>query len=203
MPGALHAHFVRSPHAHARIRSIDTTPARRAEGVIAIVAGRELAQWTTSPRMAPPIEGLRPVEMSTLPIDKVRFQGDPVPCVVARRPLPRRGRRRARERRLRRARCGRQHRDHALAAGAPLVDDTLPSNLVSHQHFSAGDPGRSFAASRIAWSKPRFISIARRTCRSRRAAAAPCGTQVAGTSPCISATRCRIRCARSSRRACG
>jgi aerobic carbon-monoxide dehydrogenase large subunit len=33
--------------------------------------------------MAPPIEGLHPVEFTTLPIDKVRFIGDPVACIVA------------------------------------------------------------------------------------------------------------------------
>ena len=148
VPGALHAHFVRSPHAHARIRSIDIEAARRAEGVIAIVGGRELAQWTTSSRMAPPIDGLRPVEFSTLPIDKVRFIGDPVLCIVAR------------DRYLAEDAAELVNidydeldavadLDHALAAGAPLVDDALPDNLVSHQSFSAGDPGRSFAEAEI------------------------------------------------------
>ena len=54
-----------------------------AEGVVAVVTGRELAEWTTPLRMAPPIEGLKPTEFSTLPIDKVRFIGDPVVCIVA------------------------------------------------------------------------------------------------------------------------
>src|SRR5262249_30309802 len=72
VPGALHAHFVRWPHAHARIRAIDVAAASKAPGVVRIVTGRELAEWTTSLRMAPPIEGLHPVEMTTLPIDKVR-----------------------------------------------------------------------------------------------------------------------------------
>jgi len=81
--GCLHAHFVRSPHAHARIRSIDIAAAQQAEGVAAIVGGRELAEWTTPLRMAPLIEGLRPVGFDTLPIDKVRFVGDPVLCIVA------------------------------------------------------------------------------------------------------------------------
>ena len=35
----------------------------------------------------------------------------------------------------------------ALAPGAPLVDDALPDNLVSHQSFSAGAPEAQFAAS--------------------------------------------------------
>lgn len=148
VPGALHAHFVRSPHAHARIRSIDIEAARQAEGVVAIVSGRELAEWTTPLRMAPPIEGLRPVEFSTLPIDKVRFIGDPVVCIVAR------------DRYLAEDAAELVNIDydaldavadleHALAASAPLVDDALPDNLVSHQSFSAGDPGRSFAEAEI------------------------------------------------------
>ncbi|MGC3989722.1 MAG: hypothetical protein QM796_08610 [Chthoniobacteraceae bacterium] len=83
VPGCLHAHFVRSPHAHARIVAIGCDAARAAEGVVAVVTGRELAQWTIPLRMAPPIEGLMPTEFPTLPIDKVRFIGDPVVCIVA------------------------------------------------------------------------------------------------------------------------
>jgi carbon-monoxide dehydrogenase large subunit len=148
VPGSLHAHFVRSPHAHARIRSIDIDAARQAEGVVAIVTGRELAEWTTPLRMAPPIEGLRPVEFSTLPIDKVRFIGDPVVCIVARD-------RYLAEDAAELVNIEYDELDavadlsHALAADAPLVDDALPDNLISHQSFTAGDPGRSFAEAEI------------------------------------------------------
>jgi aerobic carbon-monoxide dehydrogenase large subunit len=141
VPGALHAHFLRSPHPHARIRSIDMTAARAAEGVVAVVTGRELAEWTTPYKMAPPIEGLRPVEFSTLPVDKVRFAGDPVVCVVATDRY--------------RAEDAAElieveyeeldpvvDLDQALAPGSARVDDTLPGNLVSHQTFSTGDPRR-------------------------------------------------------------
>jgi carbon-monoxide dehydrogenase large subunit len=143
IPRALHACFVRSPHAHARIVSIDVAAARAAPGVVAVVTGTELADWTTTLRMAPPIDGLKPTEMTALPRDKVRFQGDPVACVVARdrylaedaaelvavdyAPLP-----------------AVTDMAAALAAGAPLVDDSLPSNLVSHQHASFGNPAQRF-----------------------------------------------------------
>jgi len=83
IPGALHACFVRSPHPHAKIKKIEIEEARRLPGVVAIYTGKDLAQWTTPLRMAPPIEGLHPVEMTTLPVDKVRFHGDPVACVIA------------------------------------------------------------------------------------------------------------------------
>ncbi len=136
--GALHAHFIRSPHAHARIRSIDASAALRAPGVVAVVTGSELAQWTAPLRMAPPIEGLLPCEAETLPTSKVRFQGDPVACVVARdrylaedaaelvevqyEPLP-----------------AVTTMTDALAPGAALVDEALGTNRISRQAFSKGD----------------------------------------------------------------
>ena len=139
VPGALHACFVRSPHAHARILGIDTAAALAMPGVVAVYTGQDLAQWTTRQRMAPPIEGLQPMEMDTLPIDKVRFQGDPVACVVAS------------DRYLAEDAAEQVQVDYeplsavtsmwqALEADAPLVDDTLSSNLVSHQKASFGDP---------------------------------------------------------------
>ena len=144
VPNCLHAHFVRSPHAHARIVAIDGEAARKAEGVVAVVTGRELAEWTTSLRMAPPIEGLQPTEFTTLPIEKVRFIGDPVACIVAT------------DRYL--AEDAAELLDvtyealepvtdlaSALAKDAPLVDDSLASNLVAHQSFTSGDPARRFA----------------------------------------------------------
>jgi aerobic carbon-monoxide dehydrogenase large subunit len=138
VPGALHACFVRSPHAHARIVSIDCQAALEMPGVTAIVTGKELADWTTRHRMAPAIDGLQPVEMDTLPIGKVRFQGDPVACVIA---------------------CDRYAAEdaaeqvaveyevlpavtsmwQALDPGSPRVDETLLSNLLSHQHAEHGD----------------------------------------------------------------
>jgi len=139
IPGALHACFVRSPHAHARIRAIDAGAARAMPGVITVVTGHELAQWTTRLRMAPPIAGLLPVEMTTLPIDRVRFQGDPVACVVA---IDRYVAEDAAEQVVVDYEMLAAVTDmwHALDAGAPLVDEALPSNLISHQTFVHGDP---------------------------------------------------------------
>ncbi|MEK7861891.1 MAG: xanthine dehydrogenase family protein molybdopterin-binding subunit, partial [Chloroflexota bacterium] len=138
IPGALHACFVRSPHAHARIVRIDAAAALALPGVAAVLTGADLAQWTTPLRMAPPIEGLLAVEMTTLPLDKVRFHGDPVACVLAES-------RYLAEDAAERVEVEYQplaavaDLQQALAAGAPLVDESLPSNLVSSQSFSAGD----------------------------------------------------------------
>jgi aerobic carbon-monoxide dehydrogenase large subunit len=138
VPGALHACFVRSPHAHARIGAIDSQAALELPGVVSVVTGKELAQWTTRHRMAPAIEGLQPVEMDTLPIHKVRFQGDPVACVIA-------------ENRYVAEDAAEQvaveyevlpavtSMWQALDPASPRVDDTLVSNLLSHQHAEHGD----------------------------------------------------------------
>ena len=136
--GLLHACFVRSPYAHARIRSIDAERARAMPGVVAVVSAAELTQWTTTLRMAPPIEGLQPTEITTLPVDKVRFQGDPVVCIVAT------------DRYLAEDAAEVVDIDYealpavlsfsdAVRAGARLVDDSLASNLVSHQSFAKGE----------------------------------------------------------------
>jgi carbon-monoxide dehydrogenase large subunit len=138
VPGALHACFVRSPHAHARILGIDAQAALEMPGVVAVVTGADLAQWTTRQRMAPPIEGLQPMEMDTLPIDKVRFQGDPVACVIAT------------DRYLAEDAVEQVRVDYevlpavssmwqALDPASPHVDDALPSNLLSHQQAVHGD----------------------------------------------------------------
>lgn len=138
VPGALHACFVRSPHAHARIVSIDSETAAQMPGVVAIVTGHELAQWTTRQRMAPPIEGLQSMEMDTLPTTKVRFQGDPVACVIATD-------RYVAEDAAEQVMVAYEVLPavssmwRALEPDAPLVDESLPSNLLSHQHADHGD----------------------------------------------------------------
>lgn len=138
VPGALHACFVRSPHAHARIAAIDTAAALALPGVVAVLTGRDIEPHTTRHRMAPPIEGLQPMESDTLPIGKVRFQGDPVACVVAtdRYLAEDAAEQVAVEYEVLPAVATMQQ---SLAAGAPRVDDALPSNLLSHQHASHGD----------------------------------------------------------------
>lgn len=136
--GALHACFVRSPHAHARILNIDTRAAAASRGVVSVVTGRDIAQWVTPHRMAPDIEGVKPVEADALPISRVRFQGDLVAVVVAA------------DRYLAEDAAALVEVEYeeleavtdmqqALSPGAPRVYDALGSNLVSHQAQSFGD----------------------------------------------------------------
>jgi CO/xanthine dehydrogenase Mo-binding subunit len=54
LEGMLHAALVRSPHAHARIKSIDAEEARKLSGVVAVVTGAEAAELTDPmPDMGP------------------------------------------------------------------------------------------------------------------------------------------------------
>lgn len=144
IPGALHVRFLRAPMAHARITRIDLADAMAMPGVVRIALGGDFAQWVKPLRMAPPIDGLLPVTIETMPTTKVRFDGDLVAAIVAQS-------RRAAEDAAERVVVEYQPLppitsfDAALADGAALVDDDLPSNLVSHQSFSAGTPDRRFA----------------------------------------------------------
>ncbi len=75
LPGMLHAKTLRSPHPHARIRSIDTSRAAALPGVHAVITGRDLPirygviPWTK--------------DETALATDKVRFIGDEVAAVAA------------------------------------------------------------------------------------------------------------------------
>ena len=136
---------MRSPHAHARLVSIDVTAARRAPGVVTVLTGRDLARMTSPLRIAPPIDGLLPMEMATLPTDKVRFVGDPVACVVG-------------ENRYEvDDACARVDVEYAplgavvdperaCEAGMPLVDETVPANRAYDGVFVHGDVDATFAA---------------------------------------------------------
>ena len=79
-----HAAFVRSPHAHARIGSIDVDAARAAPGVIAVVNGRELAEihdpWVG---VLSHLKGLKSAPQYALPLETATWQGEAVVAVVA------------------------------------------------------------------------------------------------------------------------
>ncbi len=79
-----HAAFVRSPHAHARIGSIDAEAAMAAPGVIAVVTGRELAEihdpWVG---VLSHLKGLKSAPQYALPLETATWQGEAVVAVVA------------------------------------------------------------------------------------------------------------------------
>ena len=86
LPGMLHAAFVRSPLAHARVLSVDVSAARALPGVVAAYTGAELETMTIpgpDVLMAMLGGGGPTPEFSLLATDKVRFAGDPVAVVIA------------------------------------------------------------------------------------------------------------------------
>ena len=85
-PGVLHAEFVRSPHAHARIRSIDAQSIASIPGVIAVLAANDLADVLTAPQMPPhfPSDVIpRTAGPYVLAVDEVCYVGEAVAVVIA------------------------------------------------------------------------------------------------------------------------
>src|SRR5688572_29494370 len=136
LPRTAHVAILRSPHAHARLVRIDTTGSQVAEGVLAVVTGRDLVRTTRPfPNRLP---FLRPLEYYALAIDRVRFVGEPVAAVVAEsaylaedaleqiqveyEPLP-----------------VVADLEQAQAPTAPRLYEQWPDNLLTRRTFSVGD----------------------------------------------------------------
>jgi carbon-monoxide dehydrogenase large subunit len=153
LPGMLHAAFARSPHAHARIRSIRTDAARRLPGVARVFVFQDLERW-----MKPlPLFGAVPpglaervkVTMTQRPQlaicrDVVRYVGEIVAMVVAE------------SRAIAEDACELIEVDYEplppvtdmIAAGepgAPLVHEGSGSNVVVHFETGFGDVERAMA----------------------------------------------------------
>ena len=157
LPGMLHGKILRSPHAHARIKSINTTKAAARPGVMAVVTAADfpnLAKGTLA------CVGKRTFEMSYLSRvvmarEKVHFHGQPVAAIAAKtlqeaedalgfieveyEPLP-----------------VVLDPDEAMKPEAPLLHSdlftldegsvaTTPSNVAWHLEFKRGDLERGFA----------------------------------------------------------
>ncbi len=97
LPGQAYTVMVRSPHAHARIRSIDIAPALAVPGVVAVLTGRDLLadrvkpiphkQWSYHPAEIPlqNKDGAAVFAAAhfPMPADKARFVGEVVAMVIA------------------------------------------------------------------------------------------------------------------------
>src|SRR5262249_22737396 len=92
LPGMTYAAFVRSPHAHARIRNIDTAAARAVPGVVAIFTGADMSGVNSLPcgwdlrkekNIPGVVQDLAMVPHMPLASDAARHVGDPVAVVIA------------------------------------------------------------------------------------------------------------------------
>ncbi len=143
MPGMVHVAFLRSPHAHARLRGVDVSRARQREGVVAVYTAADLGDyWQHGPLLVPPppVEGMVFNQRTQVPLvkDKVRHLGEPIAVVVAvsryvaedaladiavdYEPLP-----------------AAVDLEKALAPGAPLVHEDVGSNLAAYVPQQKGD----------------------------------------------------------------
>ena len=85
LPGMLQAMVLRSPHAHARINSVDASAALQQPNVMAVVTPDDVKQLTKPFRPGRYAAGLkRPIDEYAAAIDKVRYVGEPIGAVAAR-----------------------------------------------------------------------------------------------------------------------
>jgi carbon-monoxide dehydrogenase large subunit len=137
LPGMLHAAFLRSDYAHARINSIDISAALERPGVVAVYTAKEMGDfWTPGPLLVPPpnaVPGAVFYKRTQVPMarEKVRHMGEPMAVVIAEsryiaedalddiivdlEPLP-----------------PVVDMEKALAPDAALIHEDLDSNLAAH-----------------------------------------------------------------------
>ena len=186
LPGQLHAAFLRSDHAHARVVSLDTAAARAAPGVVAVLTGADTdAAGYGRGKAALPYKGRDGMALltphgSALVRDRVLYVGDPVALIVAE--------------------TAAQAQDAAelvaveyeglpvvsdmeaaLADGAPQLHPDVPGNLCFEYEY--GDAAAVKAASwATPWSRRRRWPAGRVTCWTCGAAPRAwwrCGTRCA------------------------
>src|SRR5581483_7326390 len=83
MPGMLWGKILRSPHPHARIRSIDTSKAEALPGVKAVMTGRDLVEFPWDKPVPLGIQDLRYISRNVMAREKVLYAGHAVAAVAA------------------------------------------------------------------------------------------------------------------------
>jgi CO/xanthine dehydrogenase Mo-binding subunit len=162
LPGMLYAAALRSPFAHARILSVNTEAAKNVPGVYAVLSGRDAAEFLDPM----PAFCAEPVVERAIALEKVRYVGEAVAVVAAES-------RYIAEDALELIEVEWEHLPvvsdpvAAMGADAPLVHETLPSNVVFDHTFVFGDVDADFA---------RADHIIKRRLRWPRATAAPMET---------------------------
>ena len=148
LPGTYHVAFLRSQHAHARLRSVDTSKARELPGVVKVLAGKELLGKVDPFRSMPNrFSGGESIQ-HWLAVDKVRFCGEAICAVVAEdrataedavelievdyEPLPA----------VTDPRLGEKD-------DSPLVHDTCPNNYLIKREYERGNVDEAFRSAHL------------------------------------------------------
>ncbi len=144
LPRMVHVAFVRSPHAHARIASIDIAAAKQAPGVVAVVTGAELAQVITPwVGVLTHLKGIKSAPQHAIAIERARWQGEAVCAVVARS-------RAEAEDACELVEVGYEELpavtdpETALDPATPVIHAELGDNLTFERVLAAGDPEQGF-----------------------------------------------------------
>jgi carbon-monoxide dehydrogenase large subunit len=89
LPGILHAAFLRSDYAHAKILKIDVSEARKHQGVVAVYTAEDFGDyWKPGPLQVPPPTAIAGSQFNARPLvpiakGKIRFSGEPLAVVIA------------------------------------------------------------------------------------------------------------------------
>ena len=83
LPDTLHAAFVRSIHAHARIKSVDTSAAQKLPGVVAVYTGKDISQKIGPVPCGAAIPEMKVPDHRVLATSKVYWVGHPIAMIVA------------------------------------------------------------------------------------------------------------------------
>src|SRR5690349_6372166 len=142
LPGMLVGKILHSPHPHALIKRIDTRRAEKLEGVVTVAVGAD----------APDTYGILPVghDEHALAVDKVRYVGDNVACVVAEDEA-------TAEQALESIDVEYEllpayfDPEESMKAERDLIHDNKPHNLEKDYHHVFGDPEKGYTeADRVA-----------------------------------------------------
>jgi carbon-monoxide dehydrogenase large subunit len=145
LPGMTYAAFVRSPHAHATLRAVDTAPAKQVPGVVAVYTGQDVTVGGLPCGWMLP--GIKCPTRPVLASGKVRYVGEPVAIVVGETPYAARDGAEA-------VRVdymplpGVSDARKAQQAGAPQLFDEIPSNQCFR--WTIGDQAATDAAFKAA-----------------------------------------------------
>src|SRR5208282_2094968 len=145
LPRMAHVAFLRSPHAHARIKNIEMAEAKKAPGVVAVVTGAELAKVITPwVGVLTHLKGIKSAPQHAIAVERACWQGEAVCAVVAR------SRAQAEDAC---ALVGVEYdvlpvvtdAETALDAETPVIHPELGDNLTFERVLNAGDPDKGFA----------------------------------------------------------
>src|SRR5215468_11909022 len=145
LPRMVHVAFVRSPHAHARIRHIATEAAKKAPCVIAVVPGAELAKVMTPwVGVLTHLKGIKSAPQYPVAVERACWQGEAVCAVVAKTRAQAEDAAELVEVEYEEL-AAVTDAETALDPGTPVIHPELGDNLTFERKHEAGDPDKGFA----------------------------------------------------------